>query len=63
MVSKNGVAVLVWALWFILQALGIETEPGTVERYAEAIVVVLGLILAIWNQLSRSDTQWFIFKK
>jgi len=62
-ISKNGTAVLVWFLWFVAQSLGLESEPGTLERYAEAIIVVAGLCLAIWNQLSREDTKWFFFKK
>lgn len=60
--SKNGVAVLIWGLNFIMLSLGLEADPGTIAKYAEAIVVVAGLLLAIWNQLSRSDTKWFLFK-
>jgi hypothetical protein len=62
-VSKNGVAVLIWALQFIMISLGLDAEPGTVEKYAEAIIVVFGLLLAIWNQVSRTDTKWFLLKK
>jgi hypothetical protein len=62
-VSKNGVAVLIWGLQFIMLSLGLDAEPGTVEKYAEAIIVVFGLLLAIWNQVSRTDTKWFLLKK
>lgn len=62
-VSKNGVAVLIWGLQFLMLSLGLEAEPGTVEKYAEAIIIVSGLLLAIWNQIDRKDTKWFLFKR
>lgn len=62
-ISKNGVAVLIWGLNFLMLSLGLEPDPGTVAKYAEAIILVAGLLLAIWNQVSRTDTKWFIFKQ
>lgn len=62
-VSKNGIAVTIWAVQFIMLSLGLEADPGTVQKYAEAIIVVGGLLLAIWNQIGRTDTKWFILKK
>jgi hypothetical protein len=62
-VSKNGIAVVVWGLSFVLTALGLDADPGTIEKGVEGVVIVIGLLLAIWNQLDRTDTKWFIFKK
>jgi len=62
MISKNGVALAVLILEAILTSLGVEFDAGTVEKAVEGGVVAVALILAIWNQLDRKDTKWFIFK-
>jgi hypothetical protein len=61
--SKNGVALAVLIIEAILTSLGVEFDAGTTEKAVEGIVVAMGLLLAIWNQVDRFDTKWFLFKK
>jgi hypothetical protein len=63
MLSKNGIALVVLLAEAALTSLGIEFDPGTVEKGIEGSLVLLSLLLAVWNQLDRLDTKWFIFKK
>ena len=63
MISKNGIALIVLILEAVLSALGIEFDPGTVEKGIEGILIVGALLLAIWNQLARPDVKAFILKK
>lgn len=63
MISKNGLGVSVIVLHFILTTLGVELEPGTVEKWVEAVIVVGSGILLVWNQLMRDDVSWFWLKK
>ena len=61
-ISKNGVALAVLIIEAVLTSLGIEFEAGTVDKAVEGTVVAIALLLAIWNQIDRTDTKWFIFK-
>ena len=61
-ISKNGVALIILIVEAILTSLGIEFEAGTVDRAVEGTAVTVALLLAIWNQIDRTDTKWFIFK-
>jgi len=61
--SKNGVALAVLIFEAILTSLGIEFDAGSVEKAIEGTVVAIGLLLAIWNQIDRTDTKLFIFKR
>lgn len=63
MISKNGVALIVLVLEALLSALGIEFEAGTLEKGIEGVLIVLALLLAIWNQITRPDVKTFILKK
>ncbi len=63
MISKNGIALGVLIVEALLSALGIEFEAGSVDKAVEGAVIVGAFILAIWNQLDRTDTKWFFFKK
>lgn len=60
--SKNGIALAVLIIEAVLTSLGIEFEAGTVDRAVEGTMVTIALLLAIWNQIDRTDTKWFIFK-
>jgi hypothetical protein len=62
MISKNGIALAVLVVEAVLSAVGVEFEAGTVTKAVEGVVVTLALLLAIWNQLDRSDVSWFVFK-
>ena len=63
MISKNGIALIVLVVEALLSALGIEFEPGTLEKGIEGTFIVLALLLAIWNQITRPDVKAFILKK
>lgn len=63
MISKNGIAVAIIVIEAVLTSLGIEFEVGTVEKLVEGILVGAALILAIWNQYSRSDVKGFFLKE
>ncbi len=60
--SKNGVALAVLIVEAILTSMGVEFDAGTVEKAIEGVVVAGALLLAIWNQIGRSDTKWFFLK-
>lgn len=61
--SKNGIALSVLVVEFILASLGIEFEVGSIERTVQAIAVLVSFILMVWNQIDRMDTKWFVLKK
>lgn len=61
--SKNGIALVILLVEAGLSALGVEFDGGTVEKAVEGVLVAVGLVLAVWNQVARYDTKWFIFKK
>lgn len=60
--SKNGIALTVLAVEFILSSLGVEFETGSVEHTIEAVVVLVSFLLMVWNQVDRTDTFGFLFK-
>lgn len=60
--SKNGVALTVLIVEAILTSMGVEFDAGTVDKAVEGVVVMGALLLAIWNQVERTDTKWFLFK-
>jgi hypothetical protein len=63
MLSKNGVALVVFAVEFILTSLGIQSEPGSVGKVVEGAILVGSFLVMVWNQLDRTNVNWFIFKK
>lgn len=63
MISKNGIALVVLVLEALLSSLGIEFDPGTLEKGIEGILIVAALLLAIWNQITRPDVKAFVLKK
>ena len=63
MISKNGLAILIMATEMILSAFGIEFEPGSVAKAVEGGVLLVSFLLLVWNQITRRDVDWFIFKK
>lgn len=63
LVSKNGIALVVLVAEAILSAVGVEFEPGTVEKAIEGVLIAGSLILMVWNQFDREDVKHFIFKR
>ena len=62
-ISKNGVALAVLLVEAILSSLGVEFADGSVEKVVEGVVIAISLGLAIYNQVDRTDVEWFVFKK
>lgn len=62
MLSKNGIAIAVIGLEFVLKALGVEFEAGSAEKFVEGAVVVVSFLLMVWNQLGRADVKNFFLK-
>lgn len=60
--SKNGIALAVLLVEAILSSIGVEFDPGSVEKAVEGTLVAVALVLAVYNQLNRPDVKWF-FKK
>lgn len=61
--SKNGAALAVLAVEFILTSLGIEFEVGSVERVINAVVVIVAFAMMVRNQMDRIDVKGFFLKK
>lgn len=57
--SKNGVGIAV----FVLSLIGVNVAEGDLLTTVATIGQIVGGALAFWNQLARSDSKWFIFKK
>ena len=63
MISKNGIALGILIVEALLSALGIEFDPGTLEKGIEGILIIGALLLAVWNQITRPDVKAFVLKK
>lgn len=61
--SKNGIALAILGVEFLLSSLGVEFDEGSVAKVVEAVVLLVSFLLMVWNQVERPDTAWFIFKK
>lgn len=57
--SKNGVAVVL----FILGYFGFDVSEDVLVEFISAVFTIVSFALLIINQLQRTDTKWFIFKK
>ena len=58
-ISKNGVAIIV----LVLGWLGVDVSDNMVLEFVGAVAQVVAFVLMVWNQISRSDTTGFLFKK
>ncbi len=61
--SKNGIALIILVVEAGLSAIGVEFDPGTIEKLVEGGLILAALLLAIWNQINRPDVKGFILKK
>ena len=61
--SKNGIALIILIVEAGLSSIGVEFDPGSVERAVEGVLVAGALILAIYNQVQRGDIKHFLLKK
>jgi hypothetical protein len=59
MLSKNGLAIAI----FITSYFGLEFTETEIIAFVAAISQVVSFLLLVWNQLDRSDTKWFFWKK
>jgi hypothetical protein len=60
--SKNGIAIVVIGLEFLLTSIGIEFDEGSVARFVEGVVMIASFLLLVWNQIDRKNVKNFIFK-
>lgn len=61
--SKNGVALAILAVEFILTSIGVEFEAGSVERVINALFVIIAFAMMVRNQMDRIDVKGFFLKK
>ena len=61
-ISKNGagLAILVVTLFAFI---GIDIDVDTATGLVEAVALIGSIGLMIWNQVTRKDTEKFLFKK
>lgn len=57
--SKNGIALVV----LVLSLFGIEMAETDMVMLVANITGIVSFVLMVYNQWSRPDTSWFIFKK
>jgi hypothetical protein len=57
--SKNGVALILLLATF----LQLEIDEVLAESIVAAITLLVSVGLMVWNQLSRHDLKWGIFRK
>ena len=57
--SKNAIALVVLAL----SMLGVNVVEVDIINLISAIGTIVSFALMVWNQLSRTDTELFFFKK
>lgn len=58
-ISKNAVGIIV----LLLSVVGLEVGEDSILEVIAAVSTILGFTLMVWNQVSRSDTFSFFFKK
>lgn len=61
--SKNGIALIILVVEAGLSAIGVEFDPGTIEKLIEGALILAALLLAVWNQVTRPDVKGFVLKK
>lgn len=59
----TGSGMLVIALGYILNYLGVNADSSDLAGYADGILKVAGLIMLLWGQLRRKDLTWGLFRK
>lgn len=58
-ISKNGVAILI----LVLSLFGIDLGEETAIEFINALGTAVSILLLIYNQVTRTDTKNFFFKK
>jgi uncharacterized membrane protein len=61
--SLTGIGVIIMLVQTVLQLIGIETEPGTVEYAVNSLFAVIGFVALVWGQLRRRDLVAGIVRK
>jgi hypothetical protein len=58
-ISKNGVGLIL----LIAAMLGLDIPEQAVEEARAGAVAVISFLFLLWNQFSRKDLKWGIFRK
>jgi hypothetical protein len=58
-VSKNGLGLIL----LVVAMLGLDIPEQVIEDAVAGVAAIVSLALMLWNQLSRSDMKWGLFRK
>ena len=59
MISKNGAGII---LLLVAQLLNLDVNETEIQVFIENSAEVIGFLLLVWNQLSRKDVKWGMWK-
>jgi len=60
--SKTGIGVIVSVVFMALQYFGVGFPTGTEANFAEAVTVIVGIVMLVWGQMSRKDLKYGLFR-
>lgn len=59
MLSKNAAGIV----FLFASVIGLDLAESDVAEFISALGTIVSFGLMVWNQVDRSDTKWFFFKK
>ena len=59
MISKNGLALIIFALTY----LGLDISESQIVDVVSAVGQIVSFVMLVWNQLGREDVKGFLFKR
>jgi hypothetical protein len=62
-ISMAGTGWAVLALVYLFSLVGIEMDETSVGAFIEALITVVGFVLAVWGQFRRSDLILGLFRR
>lgn len=60
--SMTGTGLAIIAVEYLLTAMNISFEAGSVAAFVNGIVTVVGFVWIVWGQLRRKDLSWGMFR-
>lgn len=57
--SKNGIGIL---LVLLAQVLGLDVNETEIQLFIQNSIEIIGFMLMVYNQLTRQDVQWGLWK-
>jgi hypothetical protein len=58
-ISKNGLGLIL----LVVAMLGLDIPERAIEDAVAGVAAIVSLALMLWNQLSRQDIKWGLFRK